>query len=152
MGWFYNQPLRRRHNRAMLVSGAQSLGAVAFGSNALLEFVAFLAETWVTLPGLWLGLFAFNYLWKQDEYIERADQIRTRMMGMSWQALVAKVSALFARRTIASMTPMNAPTSPSAPATSQPAPAQPATPVARPKDGGMSAADIIARHKDGRAI
>jgi hypothetical protein len=90
MGWFYNQPFPRRHNRALVISGIQSLVSVYYGANALAEFAAFLVEGWTLLPGLWLGTFAFSLLTRQDEFIQRAEGVRKQMVGRTLSGILSE--------------------------------------------------------------
>lgn len=144
MGWFYGQTLSRWHNRALVISGFQSLFSVYYGANALFEFIAFLVEAWAVLPGLWLGRYAFNLLWKQDEYIKKADEFRERVSASGITGIGASIGSTVAdavAKTVARVTPA---------AAHEPAESTPAKPV--PKSEDMSAASILQRHKEGRQV
>ena len=143
MGWFYRQPLSRWHNRALVISLVHSVAAVFFlGANALFEFFAFLVEAWAVLPGLWIGQYAFNLLWKQDEYIKKAEEIREKVTASNLAGIGASIAETVTKTV----------TRAAASATGSHESAAPVPPNAAPKSEDMSAAAILQRHKEGRQV
>lgn len=144
MGWFYGQTLPRWHNRALFISLVHSVIAVAFlGANALFEFIAFLVEAWAVLPGLWLGKYAFNLLWKQDEYIKKVEEIREKVTATNIAGIGASIAETVSK-TVARAAAA------AAPETHEPA--TPVPPKAVPKSEDMSAASILQRKQEGRKV
>lgn len=144
MGWFYGHPWTRWHHRALLISGIQSFVSIIGGANAAFEFVAFLVEGWVIIPGLWIGKYAFNLLWKQEEYLKRADEIREKVVNSSVAGIGSAIGETIAKSVTQAASHISSSTATT--------PATPAPPKVVPKSEGMSAAEILRRHEEGRKI
>ncbi len=144
MGWLYGHPWTRWHHRALLISGIQSFVSIIGGANAAFEFVAFLVEGWVIIPGLWIGKYAFNLLWKQEEYLQRADEIRDKVINSGVAGISSAIGSAISKSVSQAASHMTS----SATTT----PATPAEPKVVPKSEGMSAAEILRRRDEGRKI
>jgi len=101
VGWFYNQPLRRQHNRAIFVSAVQSVLTVFYSRSSFGELVgevfALVLEGWFLLPGLWLGNKVYALMQRQEQIFDALDhrqEFAVGIMGRARKALGGFLSAL----------------------------------------------------------
>jgi hypothetical protein len=139
-GWLYDQPLRRQHNRAMVISAVVSGLTLMVGTfttwEKFAELVALVFEGWVMLPGFKLGELLYDkVLVRQDQIFQALDNRHELASGLfdRLKALLPKAAA-----------PAPHPEASTAHEVAAHTPQQP------PRS--MSAKDILQRQADGRKL